>query len=50
MANVLYPKFKESLLDKLHDLNTDNIVASRRTDTGSEDVLATGTMKYVLVP
>jgi len=25
MANALYPKFKQSLLDKLHDLNTDDI-------------------------
>lgn len=25
MANVLYPKFKQALLDKLHDLNTDTI-------------------------
>lgn len=24
MANAMYPKFKQSLLDKLHDLNTDD--------------------------
>lgn len=28
MANVLYPKFKEALLNKEHDLNTDIIKAS----------------------
>ncbi len=27
MANALYPKFKEALLDKKHDLNTDGIRA-----------------------
>lgn len=27
MANALYPKFKEALCNKLHDLDTDNIVA-----------------------
>jgi len=27
MANALWPTFKQDLLDKLHDLNTDNIVA-----------------------
>lgn len=27
MANVLYPKFKEALLNKEHDLNTDQIKA-----------------------
>lgn len=28
MANALYPKFKEALLNKEHDLNTDSIKAS----------------------
>ena len=28
MANALYPKFKEALLDKKHDLNTDGIRAA----------------------
>lgn len=34
MANVLYNKFKEGLLDKQHDLNTD-IIKATLIDTGA---------------
>ena len=40
MANALYPTFKEALLNKEHDLNTDVIMASL-LDTADETYAAT---------